>query len=563
MSTQQPKGGVVFTTPLPEKWLFMDSEGQYVSNFVPEVLAVRNRVSDEGLKLESELRLRLLFGDGQFSEEFFTPISKVDKIIWKQLNPRCRLHPDMTIGKARRIISDHIHSLIPSATVENVYLISEMGIHCIKDTIFYRAGNRIICAPEEEGKIDLTLHPLAYDLEIDSERYTERDAVVGIISLLKLRPNTGRVLLAQTLCGIMRSAFISAGITPVAVLQDIGTTGALKTTYDSFLTQIYNRCNDIKPASSLNATLPAIEIILHENRNSVVILDDVHPAEAKEIMRKNELTLEEITRRIGNGTGRQHKNGKKLVNYMPQCSVIVTGEYAYGKGSTAARTLVVDFKEPIDSVELDKLQQEPLVISTFYFYLIRWYVSNYDAIIELLKMRRIAFREYELNVHLRIKGTYFCLCTAYSLFLQYCVEQGFVTVGDAEELHFDFCDILTELVYRQNERVGLDGNAPSPHLDYLHLVRTMYQKDIFKLSSSDKTFHADEHDGFVKDGCLCLRGESLQKNIRKHVPDSNILEIANSLKELNALNIGTDRTARQNFACGGKRFYHIYLEKLR
>jgi energy-converting hydrogenase A subunit M len=371
--------------------------------------------------------------------------------------------------------------------------------------------------------------------------------------------------LAQNLAGLMMRLFIDVGVVPDTTIQWIQTTGAFKTTYSSFMTQFYNRDGKIKPASRLNSTVAAISQILHENRDCCVVLDDIHPAESREIQEKNETTLEEITRRIGDSMGRNRMYGNKQMELSPNCTVVVTGEYEHGKGSTAARTLVTDYDDVIDSKELHKLQQEPLIVSTFYHYFLLWFLSNYDELKESLSNWLTYYRNTNLCEHKRLQETRFYLNASYAIFLHYCYNKEFLEEHDAQKLKDSFSKLLMDLVERQQERIKRHGEfKESPKPDYLSIIRSLFNNNNFSLPDMPLYYNEEKHDGIIKDDCLCLRRGRLETIIKKVIPLANITDVINDLKLKDALIIDNDGKNVVQKRAGGKkpRFYAIPLAKL-
>jgi hypothetical protein len=435
-----------------------------------------------------------------------------------------------------------------------------IGVCFFEDIPCYRAGDVLIKSPTSKT-LDVILEPLPQRLVIDPERYREREAVAGMIGLAGLC-EAGIVIFAHAISAVMRGVFIDAGVIPCAVLQIIGGSGMYKTAYTSQLTQMYNRDGEIKPATRLNTTLTVIERILHENCDSVVILDDVHPAEARDIVRKNESALEKITRQMGDNTGRGHMEGGRQIEREPRCNIIVTGEYPYSKGSTAARTLVVNFTQQIDRVKLHKYQNEPLLVSTFFHYFITWYISRYYDVRDMLEKWLTDYRKIDLGVHPRLLETFFCLSAAYKLFLYYCVAQGFTSPEQAKIQHRSFEALIISFVREQQKRVEQDSDSKGNMPDYLKLIRTMFKGDSFRLAKDAKRFEDAKHDGLIHNECLCLRGKKFVGKIREFFPDADIGEVCGALQTENALRTGTEKRTIQIYGCDGLRFYAIPLKKL-
>lgn len=92
----------------------------------------------------------------------------------------------------------------------------------------------IVLADEVELRLDI-------DESIDLAKAFE-----GVAELISLAPGVGWILLAHTISGIIRSSFVSAGITPSTIIMIVGETGMHKSSYVPLITQLYDRGKGIK-----------------------------------------------------------------------------------------------------------------------------------------------------------------------------------------------------------------------------------------------------------------------------------------------------------------------------
>ena len=227
--------------------------------------------------------------------------------------------------------------------------------------------------------------------------------------------------------------------------------------------------------------------------------------------------------------------------------------------------MVVKSTKQINSVELDDCQDEPLLVSTFYFYFIKWYLDNYNEILEMLIKCRKEARTKVLNVHSRLKETYLSLTAAFTLFLQYCIDRDFVLPQDAEKILCDFRNLLHTLVLEQNERTGQGrDNDVSTQVDYLNLINTMYRDGLFRVVDSIEQFDDNTHDGTIHSGCLWLRSEKFVEKVHSYCPFINFDNMISTLAVQNALKLkpSEKRYTNQLSRFKGKRFYAIWLNKL-
>lgn len=542
-------------------WLIHDNKNNPISNFYPKVISVAEVYKNEEDEPIKYAKLQLLIHDGQHSKIFTEPLSELDKIIWLDKDTRCRINPNIASTKARRYIADRVREAIPTAPIEKQYCIDRLGVQWVDSTPVFCTGKGFINShPSKQNNFKLKLGKIPYNLDIDSN-LSEAEAAAEMFKFLTLSPNALRIILAHSLSYFMRDVYKSAWKSPCFCVFLYGKTGTKKTTISAFLTQIYNRAAGIVSPPRLDASIPAAVKILYEKSDCVVVLDDLFPAESKDLRKKQEDVLLEITRIIADGIEPARMNGNQVKKAPPTCGVLFTGEYVIGKGSDAARLLPVEMT-PVDGKRLKQFQDKPLFLSTFYYFFIEWFISKYFEIKELLKKWHDIYDVISLGVHARLQETHYFLNTAYSLFLQYCYEKEFISEQDAKNLHRSFLKLLTTLIQAQNKRAE-HGKVNEPtKTDYVGLISTLYKNGHFKLTDNAKTFNEDEHDGVIHKGCLCLRSEKFEEKICCFSSVTSIDDVLDTLENQGALERGKAKRAKQIYATGNKRFYFIPLGKL-
>ena len=302
----------------------------------------------------------------------------------------------------------------------------------------------------------------------------------------------------------------------------------LKSHYVPHITQLYNRADEIRCDTRFNSTQRFIEDTIGEHDECTVVIDDLHSAGEKSIKRTNEITAEEMIRRISDDTGRGYKEGNSAIQQKFGGNVVFIGEYIIGKESTVPRILIVNLTKKINGVILDEYQRkQPLLVSTFYYYFLQWYVENFEDICKWIDERLTKFRKATASssMHGRLLDTQFYLQTSYMIFLEFCKDSEFISEEDALDEYDSFGEQLHRLILEQQNRYG----PSKKDIDYLKLVRKLYKKGKFRLADSAATFQAEKHDGLIYYECLCLRREKLEKRLRKIYPDIKINDVINGL----------------------------------
>lgn len=545
----------------PIDWFLFDKDSNNnkpISTFIPEVLSEIKVHTAQGSI--AHIRLMLHFKSGQ-SEEYIVPLSDIENMDWFQQDKRCLLNPHYHHGN--EYIANIIRSGLMNAPIEEEQCLDRLGIHHIDNKIVFVAGDRIITSSSDNvAALNIQAAILPFKLDINP-MLSPKEAFDGMRELVCLSSEIGRVLVAHVISGITRSAFKEVGFTPCAVLVIVGKTGMLKSHYVPHMSQLYNRNSEIRAVTRFNSTQRFIEDILNDYSECTAVIDDLHSAESRGIKKINETTAEEIIRRIGDDTGRGHKEGNALVQKKFRGNAVFIGEYTIGKESTLPRALVVNITVPPNSVVLDKYQRhQPLIISTFYYYFIKWYVEHFNDIRNEIDERLTKFREMSVTgVHLRLKDTQFYLQTSYMLFLEFCKNSSFITEKEAQDEYRSFRTQLVKLIQAQQARISLDNEKPKK-LNYLKLIRDLYKSNRFRLAENAEKFDQNKHDGLIYYECLCLRGKNLDKIIHKEFRNFKHYDMINDLLSKDALKLVAKKNTVQIRQLNGLRFYAIGLNLL-
>ena len=531
---------------------------KHVCSFRPRVHSIVDAEIDG--EINTLVKVSCVFADGSESAMKSFPLLELKSIDWLSLDLKCQLNPDCS--KAGTYLAAIIQHALPDVEKNKEYYVNRLGLHMIEDVPVFCVGDRLIRSPahEQSSEINIELEELPNKLAIDTMRYSELQAVQGMMKLINLSPSAGKVIFAHTLLSIMRVLYTNAGVIPSCIVYLVGVTSTKKTTYSAFMTQLYDRDKGIQRPTRLNGSIPGSETLLHDKVDCVVILDDLFPAKGQTKLHQ-EKTLVELVRIIGDNSGRVIMRGNEVVSKEPQCGVITTGEYLFGTGSDAARLLPIKF-EPINNIKLAECQKEPLVVSTFYHYFIAWFISNYHSIQTWVAESLIDSRKTNLGVVDRLQETHFCLSSAYRIFLRYCIEKGFTTPYNARTQDSLFKNQLLALIKEQHKRTEMNSDDKSENVDYLGLIKALYSGKVFRLAESMNKLKGKPH-GLIYDGHLCLRGKKLMDELLRYFPKATLKDVGDSLLAKKALKIVGDKRSIQISGGGGIRFYAIPLKKLK
>ncbi len=545
--------------PRRPEWVFFNESGVPVSTFIPSAVGVVRVVGSTDER--EAVRVRLRFKNGSDTEAT-VPLSDLNRVDWFKIDHRCLTNSEYR--RARGYIADTIRAGVSNVPVEKRYVLDRTGIHHIGDSIVFVAGNHVITqssAPEIDTPFKL--EELPFRLDID-EKLDRNVAIDGMMRLISLSPEIGPVLVAHTISGIIRAAFKEAGMTPCAVLVIVGKSGMLKSHYVPHLVQLYNRADGIGPVTRFNSTKRFIEDTLYEHSECTAVLDDLHTAESRGIKRQNEDTAEEIIRRIADDTGRGRMDGRAQVQRSFRGNAVFIGEYSIGKASTIPRALIANITKPPNGAILDEYQRsQPLLVSTFYYHFIQWYVDHFEEIRDSIDARLTQLRRATASstTHGRLRDTQFYLEISYMVLLEFCKESGFCSEEDAKDTYQSFSTQLRTLVQAQEARFKESIEVKT--INYLDLIRDLYKQGAFHLAKDAENFKPEKHDGLIYYDCLCLRGKRLEKKLLSFTPSLSFVDCISYLLSKGALKLVESKNTVQVNGTGGKRFYAIKLHKLR
>jgi len=520
---------------------------------------------DNNGNIEFFARLTLKFvNDVKVSEQskpIIISLKNLEKINWSDIDIRCLIYPEAK--NAREHIANMIRISCNKTPAKKMTTIDRLGAHIIEGVHVFNAGDQLHWPDGLEYKPGVKWEPSPDTRLAIDDTLSEEDALVGMMRVTALSPEAGRILTTFNLSCVIREAFIQSGITPRFSVFLHGKTGSKKTTYATFQTQLYNRDVPLKSPPRLNSSIPAAVKVLYEKADCAQVLDDLYPAKDREIHKHQEKTFLEITRIVGDGVEPGRVRGNIVAKAPPRCGILFTGEFYTGSGSDASRLLPVEITVPINDDKLTACQNEPLVLSTFYYYFIRWYITNFHSICERLKEWIAVYRSTKTKVHARLQETQFLMEATYKLFLMYCVEKGFTSQDTAVEQYNSFYHQLRGIIVQQNIRVYQTKPAKA-NINYLALIRTMFHEGHFTVVRNVKDFEYKYHDGIVHKGYLYLRREGLMKKVHAIEPTAVFEDVVEHLRHYGALRRGENSNSRQLHGCKrrGLRFYCIKLSML-
>jgi len=553
-----------------------DKASKLVCNFQFEVLSIVDVLRIPEAKSTPHIKLKLCFGLTEYIV-FTVPISKLEKINWLEKDTKCILYPDVAPAKAQRYIANNIREKLPGVRTETLYKLCQVGLHIINGEPVFCTGGAVIRPPDADTRGSI-IEPDEIRLTLDTNPdIAEVEAIADMYELLDMFPDIGRILLAYNIMCIMRELYDYAWEPPRFCLYVYGASDTKKTTLCTFVSQLYNRSKGREHPLRFDSSPASLVKALYSRSDCAIVFDDLCPLESQSAQRKQENTLVDVVRIIGDGItpGRVNMADPDMEMPPPKVGAILTGEYLLETSeSTAARMLPMETSIPSDET-LQRLaalmQEKKLVVPTLYHNFILWLMANYDWVKGSIKgwwtaYSASAFEVIGMKVHGRLREAYYNLSTAYAMFLEYSTEKSFVAEDEAIELYHSLLHLLTGLVHAQQTRIDQDKlkSAPTPTamLDTLAHIRKLYSDGAIRLAPSAKEFNEAQHDGVVHLNRLYIYGERFRNYIA--TAGANLDKALDSLDARGALvRLDNDRTVQLVTDNGKRRCYAIFMSHLR
>lgn len=230
-------------------------------------------------------------------------------------------------------------------------------------------------------------------LEVD-ESVSEVHAAKYVQKLFILHPGVTELLVAAAVVAHLFSAFEAAGVRPRLVMYLVGPSMVGKTTLAQLIGQAYNRsATDDPQLVSLVSTTAAVHHRVSALSDCVCIVDDLYPSSSLAETRRREERIGEIIRTTGNGTPKEKLTGNQITPEISRGVVFATAEYALTSFSTVARVVSLPMTNSIERQRLTAFQQNPKMLSTFWFYFLRWASRHYNELVNFIASRFAALRE--------------------------------------------------------------------------------------------------------------------------------------------------------------------------
>lgn len=355
---------------------------------------------------------------------------------------------------------------------------------------------------------------------------------------------------------LLSSIFRDAGHEIHFVTFIEGESGSLKTAVATCLFALFDGSEKEVPANFADTTT-ALEHKMFETADSVLVMDDYHPATSKEQGNRMVETLETLIRFYGDGVGKARgtADGGIRRERRPQGIVVVTGEDRGGSHSSRLRSLFIQVHKSMTKTSqptfigehLKIYQNDPSLLRDHYYYFIEYIASRYDDYVAWIhnnfdELRR--FVEKSGIKEKRLVDVAVQLMLTANIVLDYGENCGAIKQGETG-FHYEAWVRAIIAVVRTSEAESADMD---PSAMYLYAIKSMMDAGELRIAKTQPQYGEKpaQFDGFYWAGDLCLEPDHTHEKVlrfwasqKKHFSPSQH-KISRALYEAGVLIVQTE-----------------------
>lgn len=444
----------------------MDKDGNEVSNFVVE-----------------NFRLLVDFDDSRVQEYIFDVRLRSGRKYSLQMSVEefrrgdwCEELHGLSC-KQRRLLGEYCRKLSSNSRVEELY--QTKGVGWVQDP----KSNKFFFVTESgevTGEVSSISPKIAGAELIPSPDLNEIDVAKSFLEMRNLtRSPVALIMMVYTVMAVMYSLFKYAVGAPKFLLALVGEASTGKTSLAMAIVNLYRRSRSTEPLNSLRSTITSIEQNLAYFKDSVMVVDDLYPAESNMQKNKLETTLESVIRMFGDASAK--KRSRAFENYETQGLALLTGEYFAGGTSSLSRCMQLKLQKGDVNFELLSVYQNErkMVPSYFLWNFVKFCTVNQSKIIAKLRntverIRREKSPEFSKERTANIEAY---MAATMDVMLEYFYSIALYDSMESQNRNGGFLHILENILY-ENERMMEES---SPKARMLMFLKSILEEDSGKL----------------------------------------------------------------------------------
>ena len=421
-----------------------------IANFVARpVLEV---VRDDGLMEDRTFRIEGVLHGGKFLHP--VDVSAADFVGMTWPIKKWGIQVSIAAGFGTK---DKVRDAIQNAAVDvpEHRIFTHLGWRHHSNRWVYLHSNGSIGSENVEVQIDQQLSRYCLPKDVP-------DAIVAVkasISILKLAPMQITIpLLALVYLSPLVESFKQAGLEPNFVVWLHGRTGTRKTSLAMLLLSHFGTFAGKNPPASFKDTANALEMRAFATKDTLLVIDDFHPATNTNEGKNMAQTAQRILRMYGDriGRGRLKATIEFQRQYPPRGMALVTGEDLPIGQSSVARFLGIELQpDHIDLELLTYLQTNSYLLAEAMAGYIQWLLPKMDQLPDQLNPTFRKYREQmqQDGAHGRLSEAAAWLFLAFDMMLDYATQSTALKAERADKLRNKSLKVLTNLVRQQNSLI--------------------------------------------------------------------------------------------------------------
>lgn len=387
---------------------------------------------------------------------------------------------------------------------------------------------------------------------------------------------TAQIMMIFTVLGSLYTFFRESVGAPKFLMVLVGKASTGKTSLALAICNLYQRMKCTEPAVSLRSSVRSIEEMLDNFNDSVMVVDDLYPAENQRQRRILEDTVEKITRMFGDASSRKRSVNSSYQNYDPKGVALITGEYFTGGLSSLTRCMILSLSETdVDFDVLTRYQQEDKAIpSNFMWFFIGYCTQKQHEIKNFIEKSINTCRKQYQAIYEKPRTTeiHSYLETAADILFTYLTDVGAISNDEYKENKRKISQAIFQIL-KQNEA---QQNLCDPIQLIIKATQTLWEEQpdlFFDISNSEvekSSYYYDSEYLYAHpqtflaniNSCLAAYGMTTaidtDSRLRSVLEQNDFLVIS---KEGNNNRRGVRKTRIRK--CGdNRRFFQLYRKKL-
>lgn len=229
---------------------------------------------------------------------------------------------------------------------------------------------------------------------------------LGMRTIIPGNPGNAVFLQSYTIAALLTALFKKSGHQLEFSTALIGKTNTKKTSCGEIFTRVFNRTPSAVPEINFSATEAAIYEIMDKNSDTIVMIDDLSPAENDIDAREKRRKLENIIRAYGDRVPRRRSvafasnSTVKEFTSINGCALI-TGETFSGGKSSRSRVVVLNFEEgDVNNSALSYYQANLHTLPNFVNDFLQYVTGRIEQVMQIIELECAQARQ---NVKKKLK----------------------------------------------------------------------------------------------------------------------------------------------------------------